>query len=72
VKSGSGGWCAVQSPTVQLGKPPIADNYDMYKAYDISVFVRKNTRIRNEKLHIFLRKFLWVKELEVDGIQVSY
>lgn len=72
VKSAGGGWCAVQSPTVQLGKPPIEDNYDMYKAYDISVFVRKNTQIRNEKLHIFMRRFFWIKELVVDGIQISY
>lgn len=72
VKSGGGGWCAVQSPTVQLGKPTIADNYDMYTAYDISVFVRKDTKIRNNKLHIFIRKLLWIKELIVDGIQISY
>ncbi|MGH4120151.1 CC/Se motif family (seleno)protein [Clostridium sp.] len=59
-------------PTVQLGKPALVDDYDMYKVDDISVFLIKNTQIRNEKLHIFMRKFLWIKNLEVDGIQIYY
>lgn len=72
IKSAGGGWCSVQSPTVQLGKPPIADNYEMYTVDDISVFIRRNTQTQNNKLHIFLRKFLWIKELSVDGMQINY
>jgi hypothetical protein len=55
-----------------LGKPTKEDNYDKYTVDDISVFVSKNIQVQNNKLHIFLRKFLWIKELEVDGIRISY
>ena len=48
------------------------EDYDMHTADDICVFIRKNIQIKNDKLHIFLRKFLWIKELTVDGIQISY
>ena len=62
----------MQSPTVQLGKPTKADNYDVYTVEDISVFVGRNLQIKNDKLHIFLRKMLWIKELLVDGIHINY
>lgn len=72
IKAGAGGWCSVQSPAVQLGKPTKADNYDVFTVDDISVFVGKNMQIKNDKLHIFLRKMLWIKELLVDGIHINY
>ena len=72
IKDGDGGWCSAQSPAVQLGKPTKVDNYDVYTVDDISVFVLKNMKIKNDKLHIFLRKMLWIKELLVDGIHITY
>lgn len=72
IKSSGSGWCSAPTPTVQLGKPTKTDNYNMHIVHDISVFVNKNTEIKNNELHIFLRKLLWIKELAVDGIQVNY
>ena len=71
IKSGSGGWCSVQVPTVQLGKPQKEDHYDIYNVDDINVFISKTAKVRNNEIHIFMRKFLWVKELAVDGLQIS-
>ena len=72
IKPPSGGWCSVENPTVQLGKPQEADNFHMYCVDEINVFVSQNAEIKNNKLHVFLRKFLWIKELAVDGIQISF
>jgi hypothetical protein len=55
-----------------LGKPGVTDSFDIYKADGISVYLKKGIRIRNSKIHIFLRKFLWVKELAVDGMSINY
>ena len=72
IKLPGGGWCSVQSPSVKLGKPLEVDNYDMYTVDGINIFVIKDIQIKNNKLHIFLRKFLWIKELAVDGIEISF
>ena len=65
-----GGWCAVQSPAVQLGKLERADNYDLYNIDDLSVYVRKDTRTIKDELRIFMKKFLWAKDLAVDGMNI--
>lgn len=59
-------------PTVGLGKPKIPDNFDLYEYEGITIYVRKNTQIKKEGIHIFLRKVLWIKELVVDGININY
>jgi hypothetical protein len=47
------------------------DNYDIYEVDGICVFVSKSIEVLNDKIHIFMRKFLWVKELAVDGIKIN-
>jgi hypothetical protein len=54
-----------------LGKPLKDDNYDIYGVDDISVYVSKSAKVINNKIHIFMRKILWIKELAVDGLQIS-
>lgn len=66
-----GGWCAVPIPTVQLGIPQSQDGFDAYDVEGINVYIKKNTRTRNNELHIFLRKFLWLKDLAVDGVRIT-
>jgi hypothetical protein len=55
-----------------LGKPQSEENFDFYKFDDISVYIKKAMQIKNNGIHIFLRKLLWIKELEVDGISIDY
>jgi len=55
-----------------LGKPEKAESYDLYNIDEISVYLRKGIQVRNDQLHIFLRKFLWVKDLAVDGMRINY
>ncbi len=62
----------MQSPMVQLGKPEKAEGYDFYNINGASVYIRKGIKVRNEKLHILLRKFLWIKDLAVDGVSINY
>lgn len=62
----------VQSPTVRLGKPEKAESFELYNIDGISIYLRKGIKVRNDRLHIFLRKFLFIKELAVDGISINY
>jgi len=62
----------VQSPTVRLGKPEIVESFDLYNVDGISLYLKKGIKVRNDRLHIFLRKFLFVKDLAVDGISIDY
>jgi hypothetical protein len=55
-----------------LGKPDKAENYDLYSVDGVDTYIKKGTKVRNDQIHIFLRKFLWVKDLAVDGIRVDY
>jgi hypothetical protein len=43
---------------------------DLYYAGDLNIYVRKGIRTRNDLLRIFMRKFLWVQTIEVDGMIV--
>ena len=70
--AGGGGWCSIQSPIVQLGKPKKAESFDLYGINEISVYIRKGIKVRNDQVHIFLRKFLWIKDLAVDGMRIDY
>jgi len=72
ITTSGGGWCAAQVPTVQLGKPTNLENFHIYKVDDITVYLRKNTKVKNNELHVFLRKFLWIKELAVEGMQINF
>jgi len=71
ITTSGGGWCAAQVPTVQLGMPTKEEFFNMYTVDDITVYLRKNTKVINNELHIFLRKFLWIKELAVEGMQIN-
>lgn len=67
-----GGWCSTKSPTVLLGKAQNADNYDVHKIDDINVYTKKDIKVINNELHIYLRKLFWIKELEVEGMRINY
>lgn len=72
IKSSGNGWCSAPTPSVLLGKPTQNHNYIMYTIDDINIFIRDNIKTQNNELHIFLRKFLWIKELAVDGMKINY
>jgi hypothetical protein len=55
-----------------LGKPQYEEKFELYEKDDINIYLRKEMQIHNNGIHIFLRKFLWVKELAVDGIRMNY
>jgi hypothetical protein len=55
-----------------LGKPQNTENYDLYKADNIGVYIKKGIQASNNEMHVYMKKFLWVKELEVDGMRINY
>lgn len=55
-----------------MGTPEKADKFDLYNVGEINVYLRKGIQIRNDEIHIFLRKFLWIKDLAVDGMSINY
>jgi hypothetical protein len=52
--------------------PKMPDRFDLHVYEGINVYIMKNVQIKEAGIHIFLRKFLWIKELVVDGISINY
>lgn len=73
IKSEGGNCCAsVQSPAIRLGKPEKADRFDFYTVNEINVYLRKDIKSQKDELHIFIKKFLWIEDLAVDGMSINY
>lgn len=66
VEAGSG-WCVVQEPTVQLGKPTSEKDFHMYEVHGIKIYVLKGLRERR-KVQISLGRFFWIRTLRVEGL----
>lgn len=60
----------MNSPAVRLGKLEKTENYDLYNVDDITVYVRKDTESKKNELRIYMKKFLWTKEIVVDGMDI--
>ena len=67
-----GGWCRVQSPTVKMGKPSKLETFDLYNVDNIDVYVKRGTRSRNNTLKVFIKRILFIKSIEVDGMLINY
>jgi hypothetical protein len=69
----SEGNCCVSVPTpeVLFGKPEITERFDLFMVDGISVYVSKGIEAKDGKVRIFVKKFLWVEDLAVDGLNVS-
>jgi hypothetical protein len=55
-----------------LGKPDRDESFDLYEVNEINVYLKKGIKIRNDQILIFLKKFLWIKDLAVDGLHIDY
>lgn len=68
------GNCCVSVPTpeVLFGKPEIAERFDLFTVDEVSVYVSKEIEAKDGKVRIFVKKFLWVEDLAVDGLNVSH
>ncbi|MHB1393907.1 MAG: CC/Se motif family (seleno)protein [Clostridia bacterium] len=62
----------MQSPAVRLGKPEKIESFDLYQVDETSVYLRKGIEVIDEQIHIFMRKFLFIKDLAVDGMRINY
>lgn len=73
IQSEGGNCCAsVQSPAIRLGKPEKADRFNLYSIDEISVYLRKDIQAKKDGIHIFMKKFLFIKDLAVDGMSINY
>lgn len=63
-----GGWCSSEQPSVKMGKPGNESSYEVHKAGDINVYLAPRLKARNNELRITLDKFLFLNNLNVDGL----
>ena len=63
-----GGWCASYQPSVKMGKPLNEGSFKLYKIGDINVYVLAGLKVRDKGLRISFSNFLWMKNLNVDGL----
>ena len=69
IKSEGNCCAAVQSPAIMLGKPEMAERFDLFNINEISVYLRKDIQAKDDGIHIFMKKFLWTADLAVDGMR---
>lgn len=55
-----------------MGKPELTERFSLYGIDGINVYIAQNVQPHKSGISIFLKKFLWIKELAVDGIYVEY
>lgn len=53
-----------------MGKPLNEKSFNLQKIGDISVYILKGVKVHDKGLKINLSKFLWTKNLHVDGLIV--
>ena len=62
----------MKQPSVKMGKPELTERFSLYGIDGINVYIAQNVQPHKSGISIFLKKFLWIKELAVDGIYVEY
>lgn len=67
VRTGSG-WCASEQPSVKMGKPSNESSFKVYKSGDIDVYLAPRLKARNNELRVTLDKFLFLNNLNIDGL----
>jgi hypothetical protein len=73
ITSVGGNCCAsVQSPAIRLGKPEKAESFNPQSVEGIDVYLRKDIQAGNEGIRIFMKKFLFTKDLAVEGMCINY
>lgn len=65
-----GGWSSALQPFVKMGEPFDKDTYKHYLVEDIHVYIPNILKAKNNKVSISYSKFLWMKNLNVDGVIV--
>lgn len=68
IRKGSG-WCAVPMPYVVLDEPKSSAKYDTYEQDGITIYISKAISLGEKPIHFRLKKFFFMKEIIVDGIQ---
>lgn len=62
------GWCAAEQPSVKMGKPSNESSFEVHKAGDINIYLSPRLKARNNELRITLDKFLFLANLNIDGL----
>lgn len=55
-----------------MGKPSKLETFDLYNVDNIDVYVKRGTRSRNNTLKVFIKRILFIKSIEVDGMLINY
>ncbi len=65
----SWGGGVIPQPAVNVGTPKDTDSYNTFEVDDITVYVRKDTKTKNDELTISTVKILWIDNLTVEGME---
>ncbi len=57
-------------PLVSAGEPEEAESYNRFEEDGINVFVHRDVNSIDGVLRFKLRRFLFLKEMEVEGVKV--
>lgn len=63
-----GGWCVSHQPSVKMGKPLNEKSFNLHKIGDINIYILNGVKVHDKGLKISLSKFLWTKNLNIDGL----
>lgn len=55
-------------PSVKMGKPEDASDYEVQEANGIKVYVKSDVKAKDDSLKIKYSKMLWVEKLVVEGM----
>lgn len=62
------GWCVSHQPSVKMGRPLNDKSFNLHTIGDINVYILKGIKAKDKGLKISLSNFLWMKNLNVDGL----
>jgi hypothetical protein len=67
---GQAGCCSMLSPVVETRAPSDTEQYMMLQSDNITLYIQKDLEIMQDGLTIGLNKLLWVKKLDIHGLDI--
>lgn len=51
-----------------MGIPELPENFSRYEIDGVHIYLAKDVKPHKSGINIYMKKFLWIRELAVDGI----
>lgn len=63
-------WVPISEPSVEVGKPKVVEEYEIYDIDDIRVYYKKEFAIISKEMKIVLDSYFGLKYLKIDGYKL--